>query len=179
MRAAGQLRPFELELRTFFADREVDLDAQAIVFNLFRTQTDVFSAIEAAALRPLGLTHAGFVLLMSVWTMGPLEPRRLASVLGVSKPAVVSAVNTLEARGYVRRVKSVDDRRLVTVELTPAGRRLVEKAQRGTHRWERVLTSGFSRDEQLQFASFLRRLAEAARSPDCVDNRYEERGARR
>jgi DNA-binding MarR family transcriptional regulator len=154
---------FERRLRTFFERRGVDLDAQAVAFGLFRAQADVFSAIERAALRPLGLTHAGFVLLMSIWTIGPLETRRLALALGVSRPSVVSVVNTLERRGFVRRVRSTLDRRLVTVELTAEGERLVADAQHETHRYERRLVAGMGVQEQRTLARLLKKLEAAAR----------------
>jgi DNA-binding MarR family transcriptional regulator len=150
-------------MRRFFDGRDVDLDAQAIAFGLFRTQAMVFSAIERAALRPLGLTHASFVLLMSLWTMGPQETRRLALALGVSRPAVVSVVNTLEGRGMVRRVRSDVDRRLVTVELTRAGMQLVAQAQAAAHEYERALVSSMSKHEQRQLARLLDVLRESAR----------------
>lgn len=161
----------EQHMRRFFAGRGVDLDAQAIAFNLFRTQADVFSTIERAALRPLGLTHASFVLLMTLWTMGPQETRRLALALGVSRPAVVSVANTLERRGFVRRVRSVVDRRLVTVELTKSGAKLVEKAQVAAHAHERALASRMSVSEQRELTRLLRILDEAARDMNRQHNK--------
>jgi DNA-binding MarR family transcriptional regulator len=149
-------------LRRFFAARGADVDAQAIVFSLFGAQARVFSMMEGAALRPLGLTHAGFVTLMLLWTQGPLETRELARVLGVSRPAVVSSVNTLERARLVRRRRSQADRRLVTVELTARGQDLVERAQRETHTYERLLAAQFTKDEQRALASLLRRLGETA-----------------
>jgi DNA-binding MarR family transcriptional regulator len=154
---------FDARMRAFFRDRDVDLDAQAIVFALFRAETDVFALMERVALRPHGLTHAGFVLLMSLWTGGPMETRRLADVLGVSRPAVVSAVNTLEAKGWVCRLRSDEDRRLVTLKLTPSGRRTVERAQRATHVYERRLADEFTKGEQQALAELLRKLDRAAR----------------
>ncbi len=164
-----QPESYEEHLRSFFGPRGVDLDAQAVAFNLFRAQADVFSTIEGAVLRPLGLTHAGFVLLMSLWTMGPLETRVLAKVLGVSRPAVVSAVDTLERGGHVRRLRSEVDRRLVIIEVTPAGRRLVEKAQRSAHEFERTLTGVLTQQEQRTLARLLRKLSQAARTTECEE----------
>ena len=150
-------------MRSFFAGRDVDLDAQAVVFSLFGAQARVFALMEREALRPLGLTHAGFVTLMCLWTLGPLETRALAGALGISRPAVVSVVNTLEARGWVRRVRSDEDRRLVTLVLTATGKRTVERAQAATHAYERRLAEGFTSGEQRALAAMLRRLELAAK----------------
>jgi DNA-binding MarR family transcriptional regulator len=151
-------------MRAFFAGREVDLDARAVVFSLFGAQARVFSLMEREALRPIGLTHAGFVTLMCLWTLGPLETRVLAGTLAISRPAVVSAVNTLETRGWVRRVRSDEDRRLVTLVLTAAGRRTVERAQAATHAYERTLAASLTREEQRTLTSLLSRLETAAKT---------------
>jgi len=173
MRRNAEPRTTREDTAAFFARRADDPDAQAAVFALFRASSDVFSYIELAALRPLGLTHAGFVLLMSLWSMGPLETRELARVLAVSRPAVVSATNTLERAGLVRRLRSADDRRLVTVELTPRGRALVARAQRATHDEERRLAAAFSREELRTLVRLLGRMAAAVRDarPPAITDR--------
>ena len=48
----------------------------------------------------------------------------------VSKPTMTNTINTLEERGWVRRVRSADDRRVVLVELTDAGREVLASAER-------------------------------------------------
>jgi DNA-binding MarR family transcriptional regulator len=45
----------------------------------------------------------------------------------VSKATLSGVLTTLEKRGLVQRTKSEDDGRLVLVELTPRGRRLITK----------------------------------------------------
>jgi MarR family 2-MHQ and catechol resistance regulon transcriptional repressor len=157
-----QHRNFDALRREFFAGRAVDTDAQSVIFALFRAQAQVFSAMERDALRPLGLTHAGFTLLITLWMLGPLETRELAPILGISKPSIVSAVNTLERRRLVRRTRSTEDRRLVTVTLTTAGEKLVERGQAATHVYERRFANTLSRNEQRMLAQLLDRLATEA-----------------
>jgi DNA-binding MarR family transcriptional regulator len=154
---------FEDDLRRFLRERGSDTDAVAVVFSLDRNALDVISAMEAAALRPLGLTHAGFVLLMTLWVTGPREMRDLAKVLRVSRPSIVSAVDTLERNGHVRRTSDDADRRLVRAELTEDGRALVERAQRAWHRGERKVASALTKAEQREFARLARRLGDAVR----------------
>lgn len=149
---------YEQQLQEFLQRRGCDPDAQAVTFNLFRAFTDVISAMEARALRPLGLTHAGFVILMMLWITGPRETRELARAQRVSKPAIVSAVDTLARGGYVRRIPSETDRRLVSVGLTAAGRRLIERAQHGWHSEEQATASGLSTVEQRTLVRLLRKL---------------------
>jgi len=164
MAAPDPLPPYEQELRAFLAPLGVDLDAQAVVFQLYRTSTDVIAALEAKALRPLGLSHTGFALLVTIWVGGPQEVRGLARKHRLSKPSITSAIGTLERAGLVLRERSGDDRRLVSVALTAQGRRLVRKAQAALHRCERALTAGLTKAERRQMAGWLRRVGDAARN---------------
>ena len=161
---ADPLPPYEQELRAFLAPLGVDLDAQAVVFQLYRTSTDVIAALEAKALRPLGLSHTGFALLVTIWVGGPQEVRSLARKHRLSKPSVTSAIGTLERMGLAARERSTEDRRLVSVALTAQGRRLVRRAQAALHRCERALTAGLTKAERRQMAAWLRRVGDAARN---------------
>src|SRR6266404_2887150 len=158
------LPPYEEELRAFLAPLGVDLDAHAVVLQLYRTSTDVVAALEAKALRPLGLSHTGFALLLTVWVGGPQEVRSLARKHRLSKPSIVSAIGTLERMGLVERERSTEDRRLVSVALTGEGRRLVRKALDALHRCEREFTAGLTKSAQRQMAAWLRRVGDAARN---------------
>jgi len=158
------LPPYEQELRAFLAPLGVDLDAQAVVFQLYRTSTDVIAALEAKALRPLGLSHTGFALLVTIWVGGPQEVRSLARKHRLSKPSITSAIGTLERVRLVARERSTEDRRLVSVALTAQGRRLVRRAEAALHRCERALTAGLTKAERRQMAAWLRRVGDAARN---------------
>ena len=91
--------PYEQHIQTFLARTGTDLDAQAAVFNLDHAAMDVIATMEGLALRRHGLTHAGFVVLMTIWISGPRETRELAAVLRVTRGAIVGSVNTLEKKG--------------------------------------------------------------------------------
>lgn len=162
--ARQPLDVFEGNLRDFLREQGSDPDAVSVVFSLDRNALDVITAMETAALRPLGLTHAGFVLLMTLWITGPRETRDLADVLRVSRPSIVSAVDTLERKGQVRRLSDSDDRRLVRVELTDDGLALVREAQRAWHRCERRVASALTKPEQREFARLARKLGGAVRT---------------
>ncbi|WJY98548.1 MarR family winged helix-turn-helix transcriptional regulator [Corynebacterium fournieri] len=58
---------------------------------------------------------------------GPTRISKLASEEGVRLPTASNTVNQLEKRDLVRRVRSVDDRRGVSVELTDFGRDELER----------------------------------------------------
>ncbi|QDP20483.1 MarR family winged helix-turn-helix transcriptional regulator [Sphingomonas xanthus] len=73
------------------------------------------------------LTNRQMALLMLVYqTPGPHTVRGLARQLGVSKPVVTRALNTLGALGYLRRERDQDDRRNVFVVRTNDGAEFLE-----------------------------------------------------
>jgi DNA-binding MarR family transcriptional regulator len=70
-------------------------------------------------------------LLMLVYlTPGPHTVRGLARLLGVSKPVVTRALNTLGGLGYLRRERDQDDRRNVFVVRTNDGANFLEGFKR-------------------------------------------------
>src|SRR3954453_7238225 len=77
------------------------------------------------------LTNRQMALLMLVYlTPGPHTGRGLARMLGVSKPVVTRALNTLGALGYLRRERDQDDRRNVFVVRTSNGAEFLEGFKR-------------------------------------------------
>jgi len=77
------------------------------------------------------LTNRQMALLMVVYlTPGPHTVRGLARVLGVSKPVVTRALNTLGGLGYLRRERDQDDRRNIFVVRTSNGAEFLEGFKR-------------------------------------------------
>jgi MarR family 2-MHQ and catechol resistance regulon transcriptional repressor len=163
-RQAPEIPAFEQYVQAFLSERGTDVDAQAAVFNLDHAAMDVINTLESLTLRPHDLTHAGFVLLMTLWITGPRGTRELAAVLRVSKGAIVGAVNTLEKRSLVQRVRSDVDRRLVTYELTGSGRDLIARVQKEWRALEVEVSSGLSVEEQRLLAGLCRKMAASARA---------------
>jgi MarR family 2-MHQ and catechol resistance regulon transcriptional repressor len=94
---------------------------------LLRAETSVRRAL-AAELERAGVSAAGFSeLVVLVTAGGALELRALRRRLGWSKANATEVTATLEARGLVTRRRLASDRRAAMVELTPAGRALVDR----------------------------------------------------
>ena len=148
----------ERAFRTFLAARGFDDDVMAVAFHLYRTTQEAIARAEAEVLRPLGLSWVAYVTLMGLWVLGSAEVRALARMQVASKPAVVKSLDGLERRRLVRRRRSARDRRLVDVELTPAGLALVQRVQREVHRREHRLTGRLSVAEKRLLAKLLRKL---------------------
>jgi DNA-binding MarR family transcriptional regulator len=73
------------------------------------------------------LTNRQMALMLLVYlTPGPHTVRGLAQLLGVSKPVITRALNTLGALGYLRRVRDESDRRNVFVAKTNTEQNFLE-----------------------------------------------------
>ena len=77
------------------------------------------------------LTNRQMALMLLVYlTPGPHTVRGLAHILGVSKPVITRALNTLGTLGYLRRVRDEADRRNVFVAKTSLGQEFLESFER-------------------------------------------------
>ena len=92
--------------------------------------TRAVSSVEARLgpeLARAGLTSTQLGVLEALLHLGPLGQRVLGGKLLMSGGNITTVVDNLEARGLVRRERRDDDRRHVTVHLSPEGRRLIAK----------------------------------------------------
>lgn len=71
---------------------------------------------------PKGVTLSQFGVLEALLHRGPLCQGELAAKLLRSGGNVTLIVDNLEKAGYVQRERNPEDRRFITVSLTPAGR---------------------------------------------------------
>ena len=77
------------------------------------------------------LTNRQMALMLLVYlTPGPHTVRGLAHILGVSKPVITRALNTLGSLGYLRRVRDETDRRNVFVARTSTGQEFLDGFER-------------------------------------------------
>jgi len=77
-------------------------------------------------LAAVGLTPTQLGVLEAVLHKGPLSQRALGRLVLTSAGNMTDVVDKLQARGLVRRARSPTDRRAVQIELTEAGRGLIE-----------------------------------------------------
>lgn len=68
--------------------------------------------------------------LLSMLTHRPRRLTELASLQGVSLPTMSSSISSMVERGWVRRAVPEGDRRVVTVEVTAAGKAALDRVAR-------------------------------------------------
>lgn len=118
----------------------------------WRSLADTYRIVHARVnsdLRQYGLTLPQYSLMRIVGKAdsGSLEMNEIASELLVTLANVTVIVNNLERRGYLKRVRGLEDRRVVRVELTQKGRALWEKISSAHRSRVEELMKGLSTDE--------------------------------
>jgi len=83
----------------------------------------------------------------------------LSDAVGVSRPNVTRLLNSLEAKGLVSRSMSADDRRVMLVDLTPAGEAALAAANSSLLRLGGQLVAGLGEQEADQLIELLHRLS--------------------
>ena len=80
------------------------------------------------ALRPLGMTHGQFSLMMSLNRPQPARMRDVAGLLAMDRTTLTANLKPLERRGLVEVAADPGDRRGRLLTLTPSGRDLLVAA---------------------------------------------------
>jgi MarR family 2-MHQ and catechol resistance regulon transcriptional repressor len=115
---------------TKYAGKPAEVRALDAYIRLMRATNTVQSNLDRR-LASLGLTENQFGVLDILLHLGPRTQRDIGAKLFTSNGNVTVVVDNLERRRLVRRVRDQADRRLITVHLTPEGRRLAERVVPG------------------------------------------------
>ncbi len=106
----------------------------------------------------LGLTETQFGVLEALHHLGPLCQTALAGKLLKSGGNVTLVVDNLEKHGLVRRERSREDRRFVTVTLTGEGKRLISRIFPAHAKAIAEELSALSAEEQEELGRLCRKL---------------------
>ncbi len=83
-------------------------------------------------IREEGLALLQLFTLRYLYYRKPGDLSTVAEFMGVSKPAITGAMDTLERDGYVRRMHDTDDRRRIDIELTDRSLEILERFESRT-----------------------------------------------
>lgn len=87
-----------------------------------------FGSVYRDALKDLGLTYPQYLVMLVLWEHGPQPVKVIGEQLRLDSGTLSPLLKRLESAGLVRRERSSEDERSVTVQLTPAGDELRTRA---------------------------------------------------
>ncbi|WP_052350542.1 MarR family winged helix-turn-helix transcriptional regulator [Paenibacillus gorillae] len=118
----------------------------------------------------LGMTEGKMVLLLD--ELGPQKASAMAELLRITSGAVTGISDRLIEHGYIERARSDQDRRIVLLEITDEGRKLVGYIHEMRQRIMNELYDGFEVEEMeiatRMFQKMSRNL-EAKRESECLN----------
>lgn len=115
------------------------------------------------------INQSVFDVLASLRRMGPpyrKTARELATSSLLTSGGMTMRLDRMERDGLIRRIRSVEDRRSVYAELTPAGFALIDRIIDDHLTRERAMLETLSAEEQEQLAGLLRKLETRLRDLD-------------
>jgi DNA-binding MarR family transcriptional regulator len=115
-----------------------------------------------------GMTPSLMSALASVAREGPIALGDLAAVEKVSPPMATKLANALEEKGLVDRLPCADDKRVVRLQLSKEGRRVLDRAHRRRNAWLAQKFAALTDDERIAIAesvAVIERLNRGGESP--------------
>ncbi len=103
---------------------DVHFDSETSVGYLLRDTYRAFTKVLQARISAHGVTIGQWYFLRVLWDEDGLTQRELSLRVGMMEPTTVTALNGMEKRGYVRRVRNTEDKRKVNIYLTETGQAL-------------------------------------------------------
>ena len=114
----------------------------------------------------LGMRLKEFLVLGYLGDHPATTQQELGEAMFLDANTIVLLLNELESRGFTIRRRDADDRRRHVVEITPAGRKAVEHAERAREAIEAEVLGGLTADERRTLKRILLKALETqARTP--------------
>ncbi|KKK39775.1 MarR family transcriptional regulator [Mesobacillus campisalis] len=138
--------------------QSLNLDAVALVTNLYRIAQGVRNKMEQEVLAEYGLSWTAFSMLYDLWIWESVETKKLAESAGVSKATISNITKTLERKELCYRRSDTRDRRMTYVSITEKGKLVMEDLYPRFHQGEVAIVSGLSEAQQKTMTQLLRKV---------------------
>ncbi len=103
------------------------LDNQ-LCFPLYAAARNVVS-LYTPYLKPLGLTYTQYIVFLVLWEKDGITVGDICSKLMLDSGTLSPLLKKMEQSGFIERKRSLDDDRVVLINLTSEGRALQDKAK--------------------------------------------------
>lgn len=107
---------------------------------------------------PYHLTPVKFILLRTVYIKGKCMVVDLSRQVDLTSGATTLALNKLEQKGLIVRTRDHVDRRVVWVELTDEGKRIVEQVVKWRQQAIKKFLDGLTDEEQKMFFQLINKI---------------------
>ncbi|MDJ1370630.1 MarR family winged helix-turn-helix transcriptional regulator [Gulosibacter molinativorax] len=140
------------------SDGQADLVLTSLIFNLMRTSNRIVRDFEVAVYNTAELSWAAYQLLYTLKSVGPMHPKSLARIAGVSTASMSSLLNTMTKKNLVTRTPDPDDGRRQIVTLTEEGESILQVMYQENRDREEAWGEALTRDEAEQMVTLLQKM---------------------
>ncbi|RQO57449.1 MarR family transcriptional regulator [Variovorax sp. KBW07] len=137
---------------------------ESIGYLMRRIVTAVGQSVETRMCEPGSPTYPQWVPLYKLHTGAATTVAELARACELDTGAMTRLLDRLEAKGLCRRVRSLEDRRVVNIELTDEGRAAAKDVPYVLSRVQNEHLAGFTTEEWEQLKGYLRRILDNAQA---------------
>lgn len=146
---------------------ETYLPSKTVLGLVNRVRIDAMAALDQALasdpqLAELEVSTAQYLIVATLALREAESAAQLCRSFSYDAGAMTRMVDRLEAKGLVQRRRCPDDRRLINLELTEAGRNLFPKMRTLALAVQHRFLQGFSKAEVRQLEAYLTRILENA-----------------
>jgi DNA-binding MarR family transcriptional regulator len=145
---------------TYVRKAEPDADAAFAIGPLIGRVRSVLLSKLDGELQPFGTTGMQFAILKNLADGSVGTSADLCRLLHYDAGSMTRLVDRLEEKGLIRRERSRDDRRVVSLRVTSAGRALLPRLQDSAASVVQRMLTGFTALEVNHLRSFLGRMIE-------------------
>lgn len=137
---------------------------ESIGYLMRRIVTAVGQSVETRMCEPGSPTYPQWVPLYKLHVGAATTVAELARACELDTGAMTRLLDRLEAKGLCRRVRSLEDRRVVNIELTDEGRAAAKEVPHVLSRVQNEHLAGFTTEEWEQLKGYLRRILDNAQA---------------
>lgn len=133
---------------------EMDLEVTEAYLHVLRTGCTLHRCAERRLARN-GLSYGRFLVMALLSQEEYLPVCRLAELSSVSYPTISALLSGMVRDGLVERVQDEQDRRVVRIALTAAGRAMLDEIMPGMFRHQAAVLAGLTREELATLVALL------------------------
>jgi len=82
----------------------------------------------------------------------------IADFMNIARASATVGINRLVSMGFIRKIRSTEDKRVFHVQLTATGQQLINAKQKALKEYETFITEALSQEEANQFKHILEKL---------------------
>ncbi|MDX3893665.1 MarR family transcriptional regulator [Pusillimonas sp.] len=164
--ATGKRAAKRPEAAGYYRGTAESLDPEVSIGNLVKQLQASLTRMMDQRMAPMGLTATQWRPLALIRYHDVNTPAELSRRADIDTGAMTRALDRLEAKKFITRQRSADDRRSVRIELTEAGNEVAEQILPAVAATLNTHLQGFSKDEVELFISMvLRMLSNGEKAP--------------